>query len=78
MEGLRAYVVDKKPCVERKKSRRLTSCRWCVCQLGLWGYSAYSASKFALRGLAQALQMEVSLRQHTLSIHAHCTEACTT
>lgn len=28
-------------------------------QVGLWGYSAYSASKFALRGLAQALQMEV-------------------
>lgn len=28
-------------------------------QVGLWGYTAYSASKFALRGLAQALQMEV-------------------
>lgn len=28
-------------------------------QVGIWGYSAYSASKFALRGLAQALQMEV-------------------
>ncbi|XP_053484520.1 3-ketodihydrosphingosine reductase isoform X2 [Ictalurus furcatus] len=28
-------------------------------QLGLFGYTAYSASKFALRGLAEALQMEV-------------------
>lgn len=28
-------------------------------QLGIFGYSAYSASKFALRGLAEALQMEV-------------------
>ena len=28
-------------------------------QLGLFGYTGYSASKFALRGLAEALQMEV-------------------
>lgn len=28
-------------------------------QLGIFGYTAYSASKFALRGLAEALQMEV-------------------
>ncbi|XP_072267908.1 3-ketodihydrosphingosine reductase [Pyxicephalus adspersus] len=28
-------------------------------QLGLFGYTAYSPSKFALRGLAEALQMEV-------------------
>lgn len=28
-------------------------------QLGLHGYSAYCASKFALRGLAEALQMEL-------------------
>jgi 3-dehydrosphinganine reductase len=28
-------------------------------QLGLYGYTAYSASKFALRGFAEALQMEV-------------------
>lgn len=28
-------------------------------QLGLYGYSAYSASKFALRGLAECLQMEL-------------------
>jgi len=27
--------------------------------LGLYGYSAYSAAKFALRGLAETLQMEV-------------------
>ena len=29
-------------------------------QLGVFGYSGYSASKFALRGMAEALQMEVS------------------
>ncbi len=28
-------------------------------QVGVYGYTAYSASKFALRGLAEALQMEV-------------------
>lgn len=28
-------------------------------QLGLFGYTAYSSSKFAIRGLAEALQMEV-------------------
>lgn len=29
-------------------------------QTGIYGYVAYSASKFALVGMAQALQMEVS------------------
>ncbi|XP_060583252.1 3-ketodihydrosphingosine reductase-like, partial [Ruditapes philippinarum] len=29
-------------------------------QIGLFGFSAYSASKFALRGLAEALQMEMT------------------
>lgn len=29
-------------------------------QTGIYGYAAYSASKFALVGMAQALQMEVS------------------
>lgn len=28
-------------------------------QIGIFGYTAYSASKFALRGLAEALQMEL-------------------
>ena len=28
-------------------------------QLGLYGYTAYAASKFALRGFAESLQMEV-------------------
>lgn len=35
-------------------------------QIGLFGYTAYSPSKFALRGLAESLQMEVSTeRTHT-------------
>ncbi len=29
-------------------------------QIGLFGYSAYSAAKFALRGFAEALQMELT------------------
>ena len=29
-------------------------------QLGLYGFTGYSPTKFALRGLAEALQMEVS------------------
>lgn len=29
-------------------------------QVGLFGFTAYSSSKFAIRGLAEALQMEVS------------------
>lgn len=31
-------------------------------QLGLFGYTAYSPTKFALRGLAEALQMEVCVQ----------------
>lgn len=33
-------------------------------QIGLFGYTAYSPSKFALRGLAESLQMEVSVCIH--------------
>jgi len=32
-------------------------------QMGLYGFTGYSATKFALRGLAEALQMEVSQLQ---------------
>lgn len=28
-------------------------------QIGVYGYTAYSATKFAIRGLAEALQMEL-------------------
>lgn len=35
-------------------------------QLGLFGYSAYSGSKFALRGMAEALQMEV--KPHNVAV----------
>lgn len=30
-------------------------------QVGLFGFTAYSSSKFAIRGLAEALQMEVNV-----------------
>ena len=32
---------------------------------GIYGFGAYSASKFALRGLAEALSMEVILNTHS-------------
>jgi len=37
-------------------------------QLGLYGYTAYSASKYALRGLAETLQMEVKSYNIAVSI----------
>lgn len=43
-----------------RASGRVNKCiRECDVQVGLYGYTAYSSSKFALRGLAEALQMEV-------------------
>lgn len=36
-------------------------------QLGLYGYTAYSASKYSLRGLAETLQMET--RPHNVQVH---------
>ena len=48
---------------------KISSCRLCYVlpghvltarvQVGIYGYTAYSASKFGLRGLAEALQHEV-------------------
>ena len=35
-------------------------------QLGLYGYTAYSTTKFALRGLAETLQME--LKPHSIRV----------
>ena len=37
-------------------------------QLGLYGYSAYSTTKFALRGLAETLQMELQPHNVRVSI----------
>ncbi|KFD54820.1 hypothetical protein M513_04254 [Trichuris suis] len=50
-------------CMKRRASDQLKSRRVCFVssqagQIGLYGYTAYSASKFALRGFAEALQME--------------------
>ncbi len=41
-------------------------------QIGLFGYTAYSPSKFALRGLAESLQMEVSYWLLTCFIFPLC------
>jgi 3-dehydrosphinganine reductase len=47
------------PCMKQRGRGSIVFVSSQAGQVGIWGYSAYSASKFALRGLAQALQMEV-------------------
>ena len=51
------------PFMKERKSGSIVFVSSQAGQVGIWGYSAYSSSKFALRGLAQALQMEVRSRQ---------------
>jgi NAD(P)-dependent dehydrogenase (short-subunit alcohol dehydrogenase family) len=42
-------------------ARRLISLSMtCLLQVGVYGYTAYSMSKFALRGMGEALQHEVT------------------
>ena len=41
---------------------------YCFPQLGLHGYTAYSSSKYALRGLAETLNMEVAHHNVLVSI----------
>lgn len=48
---------DKSNSVKPPRSILFTSSQ--AGQLGIYGFTAYSASKFALRGIAEALQMEV-------------------
>ena len=52
----RAVIADMK----QQNSGRIVFTSSQAGQLGVFGYTAYSASKFALRGFAEALQMEVS------------------
>ena len=47
------------PSLVRQKQGRVVFVSSMAGQLGLFGYTAYSPSKFALRGLAESLQMEV-------------------
>lgn len=47
------------PSMIKKKSGRIVFVSSMAGQLGLFGYTAYSSSKFALRGFAESLQMEV-------------------
>lgn len=47
------------PSLMRQKQGRIVLVSSMAGQLGLFGYTAYSASKFALRGMAESLQMEV-------------------
>lgn len=45
-------------------------------QIGLFGYTAYSPTKFALRGLAESLQMEVSFLRLQRPIVSHFKGIC--
>lgn len=46
------------PGMKRRRSGRLVFISSMAGQLGVYGFTAYSASKFALRGFAEALRME--------------------
>jgi 3-dehydrosphinganine reductase len=46
------------PGMKRRRSGRLTLISSMAGQVGIFGFTAYSASKFALRGFAEALRME--------------------
>lgn len=46
------------PLMKDRKSGRVVFVSSLAGLVGLYGYTAYSGSKFALMGLAQALQME--------------------
>nr|XP_006823632.1 PREDICTED: 3-ketodihydrosphingosine reductase-like [Saccoglossus kowalevskii] len=47
------------PFMKQRKQGRIVFISSQAGQIGLYGYTAYCASKFALRGFAEALQMEV-------------------
>lgn len=47
------------PSMVKQKGGRIVFVSSMAGQLGLFGYTAYSASKFALRGFAESLQMEM-------------------
>ena len=46
--------------MKQQKSGRIVFISSQAGQLGIYGFSGYSASKYALRGLAESLQMEVN------------------
>lgn len=49
------------PSMIEKKRGRIAFVSSVAGQVGVWGYSAYSAGKYALRGFAETLQMEVRM-----------------
>mmetsp|Transcript_15928 Transcript_15928/g.22691 ORF Transcript_15928/g.22691 Transcript_15928/m.22691 type:complete len:385 (+) Transcript_15928:30-1184(+) len=54
--------------VKRQPSRTIVFTSSAAGQVGVYGYTAYSPTKFALRGFAEALQMEVSRENVSVQI----------
>lgn len=54
------------PSMVRRKSGAIVFISSQAGQLGLYGYTAYSTSKYSLRGLAETLQME--LKPHNVQV----------
>ena len=49
------------PSMKERRTGRIVFVSSVAGQLGIWGYTAYSPAKYALRGFAEALQMEVDV-----------------
>ncbi len=56
------------PTFEAQKSGDIVLVSSMLAVLSVWGYSAYSASKFAIRGFAEALRQEMLLHNVTVKL----------
>ena len=66
--GTRNAIYHALPFMTRSEGGRIMLISSQAGQVGIYGYSAYSASKFALSGFAQALGMELHTRKIKVSI----------
>jgi 3-dehydrosphinganine reductase len=66
--GVRNTILSALPHLSHEVGARIVIISSQAGQLGLYGYTAYSASKFALSGLASALAMELHTRNVKVSV----------
>jgi 3-dehydrosphinganine reductase len=57
------------PGMKKRKSGRIVMVSSQAGQIGIYGYTAYSASKFALRGFAESLRMELAPHNVFVSVN---------